>query len=123
MRPKIIQSLLSCCYYYYKRKHSPFLPLCSIIYIKKDFILFNFVQFMPEQDINLLGPCRISGYYPVSVTIRQFFSYPVSGRIACVSGLISGNINFLNLYIIDMNKPNFHQGKIIVKIILTLFCL
>ena len=70
-----------------------------------------------------LGPCRISGYYPVSGAIRQFFSYPVSGRIACVSGRISGGIYFFNLYIITMNEPNFYQGKNIVKHILTLFCL
>ena len=68
-----------------------------------------------------LGPCPISGYYPVSGTIWQFLSYPVSGRIACVSG----GIYFFNLYIFTMNEPNYNYylGKMIEKRILTLFCL
>ena len=34
----------------------------------------------------VLGPCRISGYYPVSgYDLAVFFSYPVSCQIASVS--------------------------------------
>ena len=65
----------------------------------------------------LLGPCRISGYYPVSGTIWQFYSYLISSRIAFASGRISGSIFFFNSYIIIMKKKTiFVREKWLKKI-------